>query len=442
MSFVHKSTLVAALATALAAGTAQAAMFFGSVSDSDPSVITKEADAFARTHTAWAQPFMRALYRDGEWGAVLNFNRLGLAAMEQGEFGLARSAFDQAITRVESIYADEPNAIKARSVFNAEKIKDFKGEPYERAMMYFYRGLLYLQEGDFQNARAAFLSADRHDTLSSTEDAAYAGDFGMMKYLAGWASACDGDEVRAEHLFREAKEADPSLASLPARPGQAIVLVDTGPAPVKWGDGEYRQILKFKAGEGEDPKPMLRAPGGAPAGDFEVLGDVTFQATTRGGREVDGILAGKAKFKDGAGAVGDTALAVGTGLLAQAGISGDRSMANIGMAGMLLGMIAKGVEKAATPEADVRTWDTLPARVLIRSTADRGTASSQVDVGGRTLALPLQAQHGKCSLAWGRTRATTVAAEPAGPVPSAEFNRGERNRGFRTMLTTELKASQ
>ena len=314
-----KTTVIAtAVASLMFAGAVQAqssafSSFFKSTgSEEDPAKVSQAASAYADKQPDWARPFMKQLYRDGEWGAVLNFNRLGLAAMEQQQFATARKAFDQAIVRVEAIYADDANAAKARSVFNAEQVKDFKGEPYERAMMYYYRGLLYLQEGDYQNARAAFLAADRHDTLSSAEDKAFAGDFGMMKYLAGWASRCDGDTVRAAHLIDEAQKSDTSVRALPAVPGKTLVLVDVGSAPVKWGDGQYQHILKIKPGSTDTATPRLGRADGSERSDLVVIADVDFQATTRGGREIDGVMAGKAQFKDTAGAVGDTAMVVGS----------------------------------------------------------------------------------------------------------------------------------
>ena len=446
-----KTTVIAtAVASLVFAGAVQAqanafSSFFKSTgSEEDPAKVAQAADAYADKHADWARPFMKSLYRDGEWGAVLNFNRLGLAAMEQQQFGTARKAFDQAIVRVEAIYADDANAAKARSVFNAEQVKDFKGEPYERAMLYYYRGLLYLQEGDYQNARAAFLAADRHDTLSSAEDKAFAGDFGMMKYLAGWASSCDGDTVRAAHLIDEAQKADVTVRALPAMPGKTLVLLDVGSAPVKWGDGQYKHILKIKAGTADTAAPRLRRADGAERSDLAAIGDIDFQATTRGGREIDGVMAGKAQFKDTAGTVGDTALAVGSALAANASMLGDSGMANLGMAGMLIGLVAKGIEKAANPQADVRAWDTLPAKVLVQMSDDSAAAPFALVVAGQAQVLPLQSTHGACTVAWGRSR--SALDSPAGGAADAgvpaEANRGDRNRAFRSMLSTEMVAAK
>lgn len=409
--------------------------------EADPALVQKAAQAFAAPHEEWVRPYFAALYLDGEWGAVLHFQQLGLAAMERQRYGLARKAFDEAIVRVEAIYADEPNAVKARSVFNAEAVKDFKGEPYERSMLYFYRGLLYLEEGDYQNARAAFLAADRHNTLSSAEDTAFKGDFGLMKYMAGWASYCDGDGVRGEQLVQEARAADSKMVSLPEKPANSIVLVDTGPAPVKWGDGEYKQILKFKAGEGADDSPQLRSATGKTIESLAVAGDLAYQATTRGGREVDGIMAGKAQFKGTAGTIGNAATTFGIQAAAMGAMNGNRDMANAGLAGMFIGLIAKGVEASTNPAADLRSWDTLPGRILVYVENDIASPKLQLLETGQPAAMPLVASHGRCSLAWGRSHTVAPPMTANSQPPNVEANRGDRNRALREALARDFAST-
>ncbi len=105
------------------------------------------------------QPFFKTMFEEGERNAVLNKDRLGLAAIENKNYDIATYVFDDAIARIDTIYSDNPAAEQARSKFNEEKVKDFKGESYERAMTYYYRGLLYLRTGEYDNARAAFLGA-------------------------------------------------------------------------------------------------------------------------------------------------------------------------------------------------------------------------------------------------------------------------------------------
>ena len=85
--------------------------------------------------------------------------------------------------------------------------------------------------------------------------------------------------------------------------------------------------------------------------------DLNFQATTRGGRVMDHVLANKAVFKGTTSAVGDVALIGG---LTTAAVSGDHTTQAVGLGIALAGLISKGISAATTPQADTRTWDNLP----------------------------------------------------------------------------------
>ena len=69
-------------------------------------------------------------------------------------------------------------------------------------MAYFYRGILYLGDDDYDNARAAFKAAEFQDTVA--EDEEFSGDFALMNLLSGWATRCDGDPNQAEDYFSAA----------------------------------------------------------------------------------------------------------------------------------------------------------------------------------------------------------------------------------------------
>ncbi|MFP3441488.1 hypothetical protein R0K18_27540, partial [Pantoea sp. SIMBA_133] len=81
----------------------------------------------------------------------------------------AKNTLTQARLEIENVYADSDAARKARSIWYEEAEKDFKGEPYERAMVYLYLGLIYLEEGDYGNARASFLAGLLQDAFAEEE---------------------------------------------------------------------------------------------------------------------------------------------------------------------------------------------------------------------------------------------------------------------------------
>src|ERR1051325_4187510 len=113
--------------------------------------------------------------------------RAGLAALRRGQHDLARRYFDDAIARISNIFGKDESASKARGYFAAEARKTFIGEPYERAMAYFYRGILYWQDGEPDNARACFRSGQLMD--SDTEEKSFAGDYVLFDYLDGYITA-------------------------------------------------------------------------------------------------------------------------------------------------------------------------------------------------------------------------------------------------------------
>jgi hypothetical protein len=54
-------------------------------------------------------------------------------------------------------------------------------------MAYFYRGILYWMDGEIDNARACFRSAQFMD--SDAENQSYANDYVLLEYLDGFATA-------------------------------------------------------------------------------------------------------------------------------------------------------------------------------------------------------------------------------------------------------------
>ena len=278
--------------------------------------------------------------------------RLAAAAMRQGNFEVARRNLDDALTTLQGIYGPDPSAKKARSYFHAESKKTFIGEPYERSMAYIYRGILYWMDGEPDNARACFRSAELED--SDTENHAYAGDWVLPDYLDGLATTRLGGD--GEDALKRA-ETSAKGVKLPPYNQKANVLLffEFGPGPTKYATGEYDQELRFHV----VPSPVRSAAFKVDGEPYPVAptDDVWFQASTRGGRAMDHILGNKVVFKKTTDIAGDAALIGGLGT---ALLSRDRTAQEVGLGVALAGLISKGVSAATTPEADTRSWDNLP----------------------------------------------------------------------------------
>lgn len=218
--------------------------------------------------------------------------RLAAAAMWQGQFNLAKQNLDDALLTLGGIYGKDPNAKKARSYFHAEASKTFIGEPYERSMAYIYRGIIYWMDGELDNARACFRSAEFED--SDAENHQYDGDWVLPEYLDGLATTkLDGDGSDA---FKRAQAVARGVKLPPYRPNaNALFFIEFGPGPTKYATGRYREELRFRV----PPSPVTSAELSVDSLQIPIAptDDVGFQATTRGGRVMDHILGNKAVFK-------------------------------------------------------------------------------------------------------------------------------------------------
>jgi hypothetical protein len=280
--------------------------------------------------------------------------RTAAAAMRQGKYAEAKEYLDDALTRLQGIYGPDPNAKKSRSYFHAEAKKTFVGEPYERSMAYVYRGILYWMDGQPDNARACFRSAEIED--SDTENHEYAGDWVMPDYLDGLATAKLGGD--GSDAFKRAQASAKGINLPPYDPkANVLFFFEFGPGPIKYATGQYAEELRFHTA----PSPVRSARCQIDSLSIPVAptDDVCFQATTRGGRVMDHILGNKAVFKKSTDIAGNVAIIGGAATLMANG--GHNATANqVGGALLAAGIISKIVSSATTPEADIRSWDNLP----------------------------------------------------------------------------------
>lgn len=293
---------------------------------------------------------------------VLVDYRLGAAALRRGDFDRAKAHLDDAIARIGGIITNDAQAARARSLFSAESTKTFIGEPYERAMAYYYRGILYWRDGQPDNARACFRSGQVIDSDPNNER--YDADYVLLDYLDGLATAkLQGDGSDA---FKRAQAHAGALTLPPYSPAaNVLVFAECGYGPRKYAAGEYGEQLRFYADDSPARSARLVLENGrriVPLPSYDNLG---FQATTRGGRVMDYILGNKAAFKATADAAGDIALA-GSAIAhdesrrkERRGEDGDRDdMTALGLG--IAGILGKVASAATQPQADTRQWDNLP----------------------------------------------------------------------------------
>ena len=275
--------------------------------------------------------------------------RTALAFMRQGKFEEAKALLDDAIARISNVIGKDESARKARGLFSPEAKKNFIGEPYERAMAYYYRGILYWMDGEADNARACFRSAVFED--SDAIDKTYAADYVLLDYLDGLITAKLGGD--GADSFKRAAEAAKLSSPPPYNPkANVLFFVDYGPPPIKYAMGEYAEKLMFRTSETPIRGVQVQVDG--KTFKLRPWDDLFFQATTRGGRVMDQILANKAGFKRSTDVAG-TAGIIGGAVMTQ---HRETQVAGLGL--LAAGLLSKIASAGTTPEADIRTWDNLP----------------------------------------------------------------------------------
>lgn len=323
--------------------------------------------AFAQTAEDFdprLRPVVAQILQEGQQNAVLHHLRLGVMALEIGQRETAARSFDEALGSISSIYADNEAAARARSLWYEEGSKDFRGEPYERAMAFYYRGLLDLMDGEYDTARASFRSGLLQDAFAEEEQ--HRADFAMLIYLDGWASHLLGDRALAQEAFAEARIFRPDLP-LPDADDNVLVIAESGPSPRKLADGIGHAELVYRRGRRfSEQRAALVTPEGA--SELYPVEDIFWQASTRGGRPVDAILEGQVRFRATAEGIGtvlsDGALAVAESRSWATGTSGSSGTANVVGA---IGIVALALASRAKPRADTRYWDNLPDAVHVGS---------------------------------------------------------------------------
>lgn len=314
--------------------------------------------------------------------------RLGLSALRAGRYEEAKQRFDDAILTMGGILADREDARRARSLWAGEERKTFIGEPYERVMAYYYRAILYWRDGEPDNARACYRSAQLIDSVA--EEGEYRADYILLDYLDGLASAklaADGSDA----LGRAEKNAQHPL---PTYDPQATVLVfsEWGRGPLKFADGAYGEQLKFSDPPSAAKSARLHIDGRTV--EIAPWDDLYFQATTRGGRVMDYILGHKAVFKGTTDAVGDVAL-VGAAIAHERaqqqryeGESG-RGSDQTAVALAAIGLFSKVLSAATVAQADTRAWDNLPRYLgftaLRIASGEHAARIEYLDENGRVL---------------------------------------------------------
>lgn len=299
---------------------------------------------------------------------VLNNLRLGSVALTAYQLDEAEAAFLRAWEVINAGGVNSGGRAVA-AVWIDEKLKIWKGEPYERALASFYLGLVYYIRCDYNNARAAFENALfklRDYADPEDEKKGYAeqeSTFVLAHVMLGRCWQRLGRDDLAKQAFDEALRLRPGLSGLtnPALHEQSNVLLVVdygyGPRKVTEFDGSIVEFQPTPATARPLLRPTVLVNGRSyPIGEANVPTiDTIAMAQDRRWQSIDTIRTVKS-------AVGTGLIAGGAGYGIYRAGRGDFRSEDAAIAG---GMIAAGALLKATSQADLRQWEMTPRTVYL-----------------------------------------------------------------------------
>jgi len=353
------------------------------------------------------------LVKDIHASRPLYLCEMGSCYLANGDYNDAKECFLTAADYMETFF-DPKLEKRAASLFGAESVKIYKGDPYEKAMNGLLLGLLFLRDGDVDNALACFKNGILSDSDVANE--MYKSDFALLQALEARCYQLRDERemydqsiqqarqsyqmthplardivVRQQNLMSQAQEQKTKKvkvtrnAAAPADTAQkqfedlekelgavssniamnhveslmggdynTLILFWCGRSPTKGRAGRYGEKSYMMINAGRENRYEVSIDGGAPQDAVQGVADIVFQATTRGGRQMDNILASQADFKAFTSDLGDSLID-----------SADDVGGYAGLAILLVGAISKGVSAAANAEADIRNWQCLPGSLQV-----------------------------------------------------------------------------
>jgi tetratricopeptide (TPR) repeat protein len=305
---------------------------------------------------------------------VLNNARLGSTALAEYDYDEAEAAFLRAYEVINSAGVNKGGRDVAAVLIN-EKHKVWKGEPFERAMVNFYLGLVYYARHDYENARAAFEnslfklrdygeSKDSGDQYREAES-----DFALGYLMLAKAHLRLGNDTQAKKNFERLLELRPKLKGLANvrrnAESNVLLVVDFGYGPKRVNQELEGAILAFSPRPqeaGPIPLPRVRVDGQPVAGPRTPLLDLP---------PVDLLALAQDKRWQSIDTIRTVKSIVGTGLIAGGAYEASRAAnqdnskdrnRDVGAAAALIGA---GLLLKATSQADVRTWEMLPRTCFV-----------------------------------------------------------------------------
>jgi tetratricopeptide (TPR) repeat protein len=300
---------------------------------------------------------------------VLNNVRLGTAYLMDYNLNDAEAAFLRAYEVINSVGVNNGGR-SVGAVLVDEKIKIWKGEPFERAMANYYLGLIYYMRGDYNNARAAFENAlfKLRDYDPDKDDGArkerLESNFVLAYVMLGKCFQRLDRPDLARANFAKAHKLRPDLQNLldyswnESSNVLLVVEVGYGPRKVTTYNGAIAGFAPTPKEAGPVPLPTVLMDG-RPLAMHQLNRptiDLLAMAQDRKWQDIDTIRTIKSTVGKG--------MMVGGGVMIAKGAHerGSRQRTDL-MVGA--GLLLTGALLEASSQADVRQWEILPRTVFL-----------------------------------------------------------------------------
>lgn len=291
---------------------------------------------------------------------------------------------------LEELY-DPESEKKALSKWHGEVNKVFKGTSHEMAAFYALMSLSFAERGEFEDAWRCVQNGLLHDT-DAKEDK-FQSDDALLLYLGAVYADRLGETDSAAQCRKRLRDSLASrgitaadLEKHPQSPYAALLKEDalapnaflvfwSGTPPQFGRAGKYGETRTTLVGaESTADFLTVSVDGGKEMIVPEKVGDVNFQATTRGGRMMDNILADKADFKQDMKNFQEVSLGLSGICFAAAAATFSTSKERLIISGAFAAagvtfLVLDGVfycfYDKTDPRADIRAWKTLPGQLNI-----------------------------------------------------------------------------
>ena len=231
------------------------------------------------------------------------------------------------------------------SLISSEAIRIYKGEPFEKSMVSIYLGITYFNEGDYENARAAFTKAM---FAVQTKNEKKPPDFVAPYIFLAKTYLKLGDSDNARIVLSKLDKVLPkeALQLEPIKKIKTIFFVEIGRGPIKYRTGPGGSLIGYQRQRYARRPIDIRLNGNSVSMQATYEDDLTYQAQTIDRRGKTAVQATKGVLREAAGV---------TAVIA-ASEAANRKNKTAGWVALGAGIFAA----ANQSQADIRQWELLP----------------------------------------------------------------------------------